>query len=225
MYLGSLCSYSMAMLGDESLYSYIMGEADFREEDLSKMNAPDLLIMEAVCLKDLERMKIMRGLFPETEILIISRGELSPEYYLNPEILPSMLMMKPYTVVKAQKVIKSFLTYYCVKRGNGAGSGILPIMISGEVYYFHFTEIRFFEAKEKKVILHSRSRELSFNDTLQYLEQKLPGYFIRCHRSFIVNSLFVKRTDLSKGLIYTEDEAVIPLSKKYIKHLKELLQK
>lgn len=68
----------------------------------------------------------------------------------------------------------------------------------GEIYYFHYEEIQYLEARDKKIILHVNKYEISFYSSLQKLEKILPDYFIRCHRSYIVNFMFIQKADLIK---------------------------
>jgi DNA-binding LytR/AlgR family response regulator len=55
-----------------------------------------------------------------------------------------------------------------------------------------FADILFFEANSKKVIIHTKGQEIAYYDSIENLTDFLPDYFIRCHRSFIVNIHKVK---------------------------------
>ena len=50
-----------------------------------------------------------------------------------------------------------------------------------------FRDILFFEASNKKVTLRTPGQEISYYDSIDNLTSVLPPYFVRCHRSFIVN--------------------------------------
>ena len=74
----------------------------------------------------------------------------------------------------------------------------LFVRIGEERRYFHYTQILYLEAREKKLILHSGQEELSFYGSLREMEKVLPEYFVRCHRSYIVNFMHISRLDLSQ---------------------------
>ena len=47
------------------------------------------------------------------------------------------------------------------------------------------------------------------------MEHILPEYFIRCHRSYIVNAMYVSRLNLSQSVIHISEKYIVPVSKKY----------
>ena len=65
--------------------------------------------------------------------------------------------------------------------------------------------------------------EISFYSSLQKLEKSLPDYFIRCHRSYIVNFMFIQKADLINGEFYLNKKTVIPISQKYKAKLAKML--
>ena len=57
--------------------------------------------------------------------------------------------------------------------------------------------------------------EYGFYLTMDRLAEELPEQFLRCHRSFIVNSRKIRKIMLSQNLIGLEDGFDIPLSRSY----------
>lgn len=43
---------------------------------------------------------------------------------------------------------------------------ILKIRTGGEIYYFHYEEIQYLEARDKKIILHVNKYEISFYSSI-----------------------------------------------------------
>ena len=58
-------------------------------------------------------------------------------------------------------------------------------------------------------------------ETMEHLTERLPDYFVRCHRSFIVNRQRIRRVMLSKSLIELEQGIQLPLSRSYKPAFKE----
>jgi len=57
----------------------------------------------------------------------------------------------------------------------------------GSYHRVPFRDILFFEARNKKVVLRTSGQEISYYDSIENLSASLPSYFVRCHRSFLVN--------------------------------------
>ncbi len=225
VYFSALCNQAMTVLGNEDLYSCIISDENWEQTNFKNIVLPDLLIAEACSLKALGRVKEIRRYFSNVTMLLISNSGISPEYYVNFEISPDLLLIKPYNPVKIQGVIHTFLSYFCIKREERKNANLLPVTSAGEIHYLDYRDIYYFEANAKKVILYNKGKEVIFNFSLHKLEQQLPVYFIRCHRSYIVNSLFIKKLDISNQSLYMKNEAVIPISKKYKGRLNISLKK
>jgi two-component system, LytTR family, response regulator len=64
----------------------------------------------------------------------------------------------------------------------------IPVKIGDKIILVPLDEIVYMEAKERFVFLHTLdSKEHLIDLPLKTLEEKLPGSFIRVHRSFIIN--------------------------------------
>jgi two-component system, LytTR family, response regulator len=68
----------------------------------------------------------------------------------------------------------------------------LSVKIGDKILLIRLSEIVFFEADEKYVTLHTYERGQFITDlSLKTLEEKLPAYFVRVQRAFIVNKNYV----------------------------------
>ena len=225
-FFGKLCRECLKLIEKESLYTLIMSNLDYTEKELKRINPPELIIVEVAGADDIERAKHMRALFINARLLLLSNLQVSPEYYVVPEISPDMLLMKPYGYLKAVQIVhKLLLSYYKDRERMQKEKKLLEIQAGGEVQYFNYEEIHYIEAREKKIVVHINESEFSFYNSLQKLEKYLPEYFIRCHRSYIVNFMFIKKVNLARGIFYLNEKTVIPISKKYKARLEKILQK
>lgn len=223
-FFGKLCRECLKIIGKESLYALVMNDFDYTETELQRISPPELIIAEVVVADDLERVKYMRNLFINTRLLLLSNHQVLPEYYVIPEISPDILLMKPYVPLKAVNVVHRLLISCYKDRERIRKEGrVLEIQVGGEVQYFNYEEIQYIEAREKKIIAHMNKSEFSFYSSLQKLERNLPEYFIRCHRSYIVNFMFIQKIDLTNSIFYLNDKTVIPISKKYKVGLTKML--
>lgn len=222
--LHKLCGYCTGMMGAEVQISDVYG-ASLRAQTgrSSGMNHSwDMLIFEISSEEDLSELKRLRNLFPEAELLIIASPGMSPERYVIPDLHPVMLLMQPLNRPRALEAIRQMFTHHYRKREREVYTHRLVIRIGEERRYFHYTQILFLEAREKKLILHSEQEELAFYGSLREMKKVLPEYFVRCHRSYIVNFMHISRLDLSQDLLYIDERFVIPISKKYKNNVKVL---
>jgi len=104
-----------------------------------------------------------------------------------------------------------------------------PIKVGDRVIFIKTEDIAYFEANEKYVELNNRQGKKHLLDqSLSYLEGKLPGNFLRVHRAIIINTLLIKeirRYMGSKYSIILNDmlQSHIISGRSYVEKVKELL--
>lgn len=155
----------------------------------------------------------------EMLLIVIAPPELSPLEYLRPDILAGGLLLRPFTAQQAQVTLREALrvclrlreeeqdAYYWVESRNGREA-------------VRYTDIRYFEAFNKRVSLVTGVREYQVADTLDHLEQTLSDAFVRCHRSFIVRRDCIASISLSRNTLTLDSGEDIPLSRTYKPNLK-----
>lgn len=88
-------------------------------------------------------------------------------------------------------------------------------------------EISHFESLQKKTWFYADNKQYKTNITLKELQTKLPEYFVRIHRSYIINIYFIKT--ISKDIatnyfVQLKDGTKLPISSSYINDFRSLLQ-
>lgn len=210
----NVCSYHLALLGNEKMSSMLIYGKTFIKDRMENISGIDLILYEVGDNCDIEGLKKLRKRFSEAKIMIVARSDISPEFYLVPDIHPTILVLKPYDKEKLKKAIYDLLVYYFHQRLRANKAGRLMICDYEERRYFDYDLIEYFEAREKKIFLSCNHEKRAFYGSLKKIEETLPICFVRCHRSFIVNTLFIERIDFSEYYIYMKDTTVIPISKK-----------
>ena len=61
-----------------------------------------------------------------------------------------------------------------------------------KIIFIKLEDVSHFEAQEKYVTIHTDQGEELMEQSLTKLEEKLPDYFLRVHRKYIINTHFVK---------------------------------
>ena len=72
--------------------------------------------------------------------------------------------------------------------------------------------------------LSLEDRKSAVYDSIENLQTVVPDWFIRCHRSYLVNTRKIRKVKMSEGLIEMEGGAVVPLSRTYKQDLKRLIK-
>ena len=90
--------------------------------------------------------------------------------------------------------------------------------------FVHLDDILYLKADNNTTdIKMTNGKIVNAYKTLKYFEQTLPIYFIRIHKSYIVNSKQVSRIQLSKSKCYLNYDMIIPFSLGYRKKVEELV--
>ncbi|MBK1813742.1 response regulator transcription factor [Clostridium sp. YIM B02505] len=79
-------------------------------------------------------------------------------------------------------------------------------------------DIMFFETgKDHRIRLHTKDEIIDFYSSLKEIEKIVPGYFYKCHRSYIVNTRNIKSLDKSNLVINMKNGDTCYISKRYMK--------
>ncbi|MCI8889258.1 MAG: response regulator transcription factor [Hungatella sp.] len=74
-------------------------------------------------------------------------------------------------------------------------------------------DIYYCEVMNRKIFLHTRSGILEYYGKMKDLERQTEPFFIRCHRSFLVNPDYV--WEYGEGQVILKNEERVPVSKHY----------
>jgi len=126
-----------------------------------------------------------------TFILLVSdrTRDLTPMF--RPKIRPGGVLYRPLQNTQ----IREMLSEIAAELDRLAGSeneDIFVFKADGATKRVPFNDILFFEASSKKVMIHTKGQEISYYDSIENLAKSLPPYFVRCHRSYIVNIKKIK---------------------------------
>ncbi|MGY3794573.1 LytR/AlgR family response regulator transcription factor [uncultured Aquimarina sp.] len=89
-----------------------------------------------------------------------------------------------------------------------------------DLHKIKYKDILFIESDSEYVIYHIDNKKIMSHQTLKSLEEKLPHFFMRVHRSFIINKNYVSALKGKDLLIHNTK---IPVSSTYYESVKETL--
>lgn len=209
--LQEMCKNTVAYISDEKL--------NIVKNNLLDVADPELAVVNLCDENGIKNAKNIRKRFPNTEIMLIADSEISPMEYLNPDIRPSSLIIRPYKHNELYGVIRDFMQQIITENENG-----IWIDTSEGKSKVLFSNILYVEARDKRLFIRQNAIEYSIYDSLENFIKKLPANFIRCHRSFAINSQHISRIRFSENYILLSEDVTVPLSRTYKQNIRELVR-
>ena len=80
------------------------------------------------------------------------------------------------------------------------------------------------EVQSKKIKFHTDSQIFEFYDSLESVMNSAPDYFLRIHRSYVVNANYIKEVNYKERTLLMKDESQIFFSRNYCDNLKEFFK-
>lgn len=97
-----------------------------------------------------------------------------------------------------------------VRRLDNSDKGCLTLHTNDGYFVVNLVDINYIETENRKMVIHTKTGEITCIRTLQYMEEKLPKTFFRCHSAFLVNLLAVESLRGAYALVAGK---MIPISK------------
>lgn len=211
-----------AFLTDER-WNYLLTEKLQQVIDLVK----DVPLLNIICMditgqQSLDVLKDIRPKYKQAYLMVMTDTGISPMKYMNPGIQPTSLLLRPCHKEDVEQVVSELLEAYVGQFVDEKADKSFVMNTKEGKIHIPYDQIYYFESREKRVFVQTESEEYGFYDTIEKMEEKLPPYFMRCHRSFIVNTRKIKKVMLSKNIISMYEDRVVPLSRSYKATMKNL---
>lgn len=182
-------------------------------EAIHKMDLLDLVVIDVTMKGALDAARIVRKQFARTEILLIADVSVSPIKYMHPLIRASALLLRPESAIW-ENIVHDFyeqIPVLCEQKKKD----VIWIKNREGTFRIPLDQIYYLEAREKKVFVRTRLEEFGVGETMEKIAEQLPENFVRCHRSFVVNTNYITKIRLGENLIYFGDELFVPISRTY----------
>ncbi len=167
----------------------------------------------------------IRKEYEQMMLMLIADSMVSPCKYLKPGIRPDLLLLRPFKDPELKDSMEEFISSGMERlRENSREKTFLIENKEGQTH-LDFHNIYYFEAREKKVYVRTLQEEYGFYKGLEELQNELPEQFVRCHRSYIINTAKIKRIIAAENLIELTQDFMIPLSRSYKAALKNRMRK
>ncbi len=184
-----------------------------------------LLDMACLDIRDkfvLNQLSDIRKRYQKSMMMVIADTSISPMSYLKPSVMPNSLLLRPASQEQIHQVVKELFETYVREHEESNPDNIFVVDTREGRTFIPYSQILFFEAREKKVFVRAGTSEYALYDTLENINNQVPEIFLRCHRSYIINKEHIQKVQLSKNQIEMADGVIIPVSRSYRMDVKNL---
>lgn len=212
-----------ADLSEEKLDFISLENTKQVQDFLEKNHVLDLACMDVKKREDILLLRELRQKYSQAEILIVADVMISPMEYLTPDIRAASLLIRPFQEKQCKDTVKDFFQAFYRTRETVDNKAALVIENREGKVVIPFQQIYYIEVRERKVFVRILNKEYSQYESLEHIIEVLPDTFLRCHRSFVINTEYLDYVKLSENTIYLKNNIIVPLSRSYKQEIKEYL--
>ena len=121
-----------------------------------------------------------------TFLLLVNDRSRDISPCLRPSIRPSGVLFRPLRNAQLRECLDEIAGELDRLSQSGSDDAFV-VKSEGVSHRVPFRDILFFEASNKKVVIHTLGQEIGYYGSIESLDGALPPYFERCHRAFVVN--------------------------------------
>lgn len=209
----NICEHYMISRNYDNEISYCGTESDALIDIAEKSLCGSIFMLEACgTLKTLS--KQLRNLNVASYI-VISINALSDLYeFMSPSVRPSGIIVKPPEGDRIERLLDEIEAD--LKENMGfSDPNYFVFKTKSREYYINLDNIIFFESREKKMFVRTKSREFSYYGTFGEIEKQVDENFVRVHKSFMINKRHISEIDKKNNVIIMDDETSVVYSRTY----------
>ena len=126
---------------------------------------------------------------------------------------PAGILLGDYTQRQATTCFERIISDYASIAQQGSNPEALLIESGTSTYRLPYDHILYIEALNKKLNICTVRQSISVRRSLNSVTDTLPDFFLRCHRSYIVNLNHVDVTDYKLMSLTMSDGSVLPIAR------------
>lgn len=186
------------------LYSgfYLVGEASNGDEliEVVLKEKPDIVLVDIDMpkLNGIEAVKSCKEFSPSLQVIFTTGHD---EFALQAfNISATDYLIKPIERIRllsALEKAKRLLEYSKLTIDKPSQDQKITVKSYNTMLYLLLDDILFIEIEARKTVIHTANKQFETTETMQDFSDKLPGYFYKTHRSFLVNLKKIRRIESS----------------------------
>lgn len=198
----------------EEVTSVLTTQSGFEAVNLIQSNAFDLIFLD-FDLPDITGKDILKMLDEKTNVIMItSKSEFAAESYDFEQIVD--FLVKPIDFARFYKAIQKLRKNESKEQSSVADR--LFVKDGNKLVKIVLKEVQYFKSESNYISIVLEGKKVMTLMTMKELAEKIPDYFSRVHRSFIVNLNKIEAIERGNILIGKQE---IPVSETYEKDLLE----
>ncbi|PRY88551.1 LytR/AlgR family response regulator transcription factor [Mongoliibacter ruber] len=180
---------------------------------------PANLIFLDIKMPDISGMELATLLPKET--MVIFTTAYSEHAVKSFELDAIDYLLKPFNLSRFLKACQKAQEWHELKKSPSSESSSIFIKTGFEQVKINFDELLYCEANGNYVNFHLSDKKILSRMTLSETEELLPSYFVKTHRSYIVNSKEIRK--IEKHQVSTGGK-IVPVSGAFHKELVEKMK-
>ncbi len=201
---------------------------DFAREFQPDIALLDIELDEGEALSGLDIAKIIHNISPKTKFVFITGyTKYAVDCY---SVHPYDYILKPVNTKRVIKTLRALEDE--IQKDNDVNSDEnkaekLTIKTKNKQIIIAVEDILFIERRERNTYIHSEQDIYKIEKTLKQLLEELPNYFLRVHKSYIVNKNKINKIisvgDRTYDIEFIETDKVARMSRNEYKKMKDIL--
>lgn len=126
---------------------------------------------------------------------------------------PAGILLGNYTQGQASACFKRIIDDYAAISGDADNSETMFLESGATSYRLPYNQILYIEALNKKLNICTVRQSISVRRSMNSFADTLPDYFLRCHRSYIVNTRHIDVIDYKEMLLTMTDGSRLPIAR------------
>lgn len=168
----------------------------------------DIYLLDAIDRNCLEIARYVRSRNLISSIVFVA---------INANMVSNILIYRPSAIITKMEDLKQLKdAVLWAYKEQIAAKPFFTIKNKDAIMRVNYSDILWFESRQRIVTLHSKKKEITFYAKLNEVYESIPkDMFLRCHQSYIVNCNMISRIDKTKKCIHLINGKVIEISKSY----------
>lgn len=138
---------------------------------------------------------------------------------------PAGILLPPFDEGQLAASLRRITDDYIAMGGEAEEQDFLMVESGASAYRIPYGQILYLEALDKKLNICTQRQVITVRKTLGSFSDSLPPRFLRCHRSYIVNSDCIDRASFADMTLTLSNGDVLPIARSSKDALREFMDR
>ncbi len=217
--LRDTCNGHIKKRGRKIEVSEVCTDTEKFSEQVCELNGPGIFMVRKD--EQLDRMSEILESFENTGYPVMVVGSPDELFgFVSLSFHPVGFLPENADESRAGQLIDEIYKDY-LRLPEASGGPEYHFKIKGVSYTESFPNIYMIEVQSKRITFRTESQCYEFYDSLEAVMKAAPDYFVRVHRSYVINLRYISNIDMHEKIIVLNDSQRIFFSRNYAADLWE----